>query len=117
MVDENTDPAAQENETAIFVDRQEQEVTLSDEEDAQFVVQEDKTLDPISGEDQLPAVLSAELNSEDRGGLVRNILQTKKELEGSASKQKLQTTTTTTINSSVTSAQQQKERQLVYVIK
>lgn len=109
--DENVEASGQDKNATIIVDRDEN-MTLSDEEDAQFVVQEDKTAeDP----DLLPAVLSVhsngDLNSEEHGGLVRKILETKKELEGSASKQKVSRTEIQ--QSNVVTVQQQKEQQLV----
>lgn len=109
---EDVETSGQEKVATIIADT-DQNMTLSDEEDAQFVVQEDKTTEDAI--DMLAPSLSnvngEELNSEEHGGLVRKILETKKELEGSASKQKISHTEIR--QSNVVTAQQQKEQQLV----
>ena len=114
--DEALETSAQEKSAPIIVDR-DQNMTLSDEEDAQFVVQEDKTMGDETAADLLPPTLAGEINGEDHGGLVRKILETKKELEGSAANQKFagaKTRSGTEIQQSkMNSAQQEKERQLV----
>lgn len=100
---------ATQEKAPIIVDR-DQNMTLSDEEDAQFVVQEDKTIeDPeLIPPSMMPE--NGELDSKEHGGLVRKILETKKELVGGDSKQPAKTEIQ---QSNLVSAQQQKEHQIV----
>jgi len=114
--DERVESLDQDKSAPIIIDREEK-MTLSDDEDAQFVVQEDKTLQDSS---LLPAALTSPadeiIDPENHGGLVRKILDTKKEIESSAAKQQQGNkphSVEIQQQPNVLSAQQLKERQLV----
>jgi len=111
VADEKNNKSFQDKEATIIVDR-DQTMTLSDDEDAEFVVQEDEVT-AIENDILQPSLITEDqsvLNSEEHGGLVRKILETKNELEGKYIEKQPHTHIH---QSSVLNAQKKKEQELV----
>ena len=98
-------------EATIIVDR-DHSMTLSDNEDAEFVVQEDEmaTIENNFLQASFIAADKGDLNSEEHGGLVRKILETKNELEG---KDVVKQSHTNIHQNNLLNAQKEKEQELV----
>jgi len=111
VTDEKSIENFQDKEATIIVDRN-HSMTFSDNEDAEFVVQEDETA--AIENDFLQPTLTAgdkdDLNSEEHGGLVRKILETKNELEG---KDVLKQPHSNIHQNNLLNAQKEKEHELV----
>jgi len=111
VADEKNIESFKDKEATIIVDR-DHSMTLSDNEDAEFVVQEDE-MAAIENDFLQPSFIArdkGDLNSEEHGGLVRKILETKNELEG---KEIVKQSHTHIHQNSLLNAQKEKEQELV----
>ena len=109
-VDDRIDSGAQHRTTAIITDKDSDSAASDD--DAQFVVEEENVLPTENAPDSaMPNGMHVGDSDEEHGGLVKKILETKKELEHSASHGVKRHTEIE--RTSVTTAQQKKERELV----
>ncbi|XP_002128169.2 TRAF3-interacting protein 1 [Ciona intestinalis] len=100
----------QQRSAPIIVDRN-LGATPSDDDDDQFVVED---ADPMLQEEPTGLSNTAQMDEdEEHGGLVRKILETKKELEQSAAGKNKVEKHTEIQRTNVTTAQQRKERELV----
>ena len=104
------DSGGQHRTAPIIVDKGSD--SAGSDDDAQFVVEEEQTpMNEVVSEPPISNGMHAGDSDEEHGGLVKKILETKKELEHSASRGMKQHTEIE--RSNVTTAQQKKERELV----